>query len=190
MSRAYRIQISESLERVVHVDDGVATKIELLPILPKERMQALLQEELARAGLTIEDGVARRTTPSDDGTVALEVEIATGTVTVRITHEKDVSVAAEVSRVVAEERTAGVAEQLRVEAQKTLERKIEDATEDLRRRATARLEGELRDARKELDRVVHRVTAAALKEKAAQLGEVEEIAEDEASQSLTIKVRV
>lgn len=188
MSRAYRIQISESLERVVHVDDGVATKIELLPVLPKERMRALLAEELAAAGLTVEDGVARRTTPSEDGTVTVEVEIETGTVTVRIQHETDVEVNAEVTRTVGEERRAAEEQRLRVDVGKTLERKIEEATEEMRKRATARLEGELKDARRELDRVVHRVTAAALKERAGQLGEIEELSEDD--ESLTIKVRV
>jgi hypothetical protein len=47
----------------------------------------------------------------------------------------------------------------------------------------------LRDLKDELDGVVNRVTAAALKQRAAELGQVEEIHE-EPNGGLTIKVRV
>lgn len=190
MSRAYRIQVSESLTRVVHVDDGVATKLELLPILPKERMQALLADELAAAGLAIQDGLARRTSAASGGDVTLEVELASGTVTVRIAHEESVVHKAEAARTIDLDRQAEGEARLREELARSLERKVEATTEELRRRATMALEGALRDARDELDRVVHRVTAAALKEKARSLGEIEELSEDEASGTLTIKVRV
>ena len=54
---------------------------------------------------------------------------------------------------------------------------------------TAKLEGQLRDLREELDGAVNRVTAEALKQRARELGEVQEIHE-EPNGSLTIKVRV
>ncbi|MGZ3478136.1 MAG: hypothetical protein ACXVCJ_26805, partial [Polyangiales bacterium] len=69
MSRAYRIRVSESIERIVHVEDGVATSLEILPILPKERMQELLAKELEGAGLTVKDGVAQKTASSPQGDV-------------------------------------------------------------------------------------------------------------------------
>jgi len=190
MSRAYRIRISETLERVVHIEDGVATTLEILPILPKERMQGLLAQELAAAGLTVEDGVARRVTQTDEGEVTLAVDVATGEVSVRVTRATDIALKTTRERNVAEERRVAAAEQLQKEARAALEADADRAAEDARKKATARLEAELRDARSELDRVVHRVTAAALKEKAAQLGDIEEIAEDEAAGVLTIRVRV
>lgn len=190
MSRAYRIQVSEGVERVVHVDDGVATTLELLPILPKERMQALLARELEAAGLELDGMIARRTTRSPDGAVTVEVDCETGTVTVRVTHEEEVRATIERSRTVVEERKDAEQKRLQTEVEQALEREVERATSELQAKATARLEGELRDARGSLDAVVHRVTAAALKERAAQLGRIEEIAEDEAAGTLTIKVKV
>ena len=55
---------------------------------------------------------------------------------------------------------------------------------------TDRLERKLGDVREELDQVVNRVTATALKHKAAQLGQIKEITEDAQSGSLTIVVEV
>lgn len=190
MSRAYRIRVSETLERVIHVEDGVATQLELLPILPKERMQEILAQELAAAGLSVEDGVAKRVTKTKEGEITLAVDVATGEVSVRVTREQDVSLKTTRERVVAEERRAGVEDSLRQEAQKVLEQEADRAAEEARKAATARLEAELRDARGELDRVVHRVTAQALKEKAATMGDIEEVSEDEEAGVLTIRVRV
>ncbi|MGZ3422670.1 MAG: hypothetical protein ACXVEF_02610 [Polyangiales bacterium] len=188
MSRAYRIRVSESIERIVHVEDGVATSLEILPILPKERMQELLAKELEGAGLTVKDGVAQKTASSPQGDVTIEVEVATGKVTVRVAHAEDVRVEADRERRV--ENVEAGEKKLREETRAALEKEVERATEQARREATARLEQELREARVELDRVVHRVTAAALKEKAAQLGDVEEVSEDENAGVLTIRVRV
>jgi hypothetical protein len=42
MSRAYRIAVSESLRRHLKVEDGVATTLEVLEILPREPMAELL----------------------------------------------------------------------------------------------------------------------------------------------------
>jgi chromosomal replication initiation ATPase DnaA len=56
--------------------------------------------------------------------------------------------------------------------------------------ATKRLEGHLADLRKELNGAVNRVTAEALKRKAAQIGQIKEVTEDPQSGSLTIKVEV
>jgi hypothetical protein len=56
--------------------------------------------------------------------------------------------------------------------------------------ATKQLEGRLRDLRGEMDQVVSRVTIDALKERAAQLGEIEELHEDAQTGELTIKVKV
>ena len=54
---------------------------------------------------------------------------------------------------------------------------------------TQQLEGTLRDLKGELDTVVNRVTATALKTRAGELGQIEEVHED-ANGGLTIKVRV
>lgn len=194
MSRAYRIRISETVERVVHVEDGVATTLELLPILPKERMSELLAAALVGVGMTVESGVARRVRPSDAGDVTVAVELATGTVTVTVTKAEDVSADGVAQRLLPERTSVEHDAKLRAELQRAAralaEREVERVTEEVRRDATAHLEGQLRDVRAELDRVVHGVTAAALKERAGQIGEIEEIDEDAEAGTLTIKVKV
>ena len=78
---------------------------------------------------------------------------------------------------------------LRETAKASLEREAKAEEEALRRKVTEQLEGKLRDLKEELDSVVNRVTGTALKQRAAELGQVEEIHE-EANGSITIKVRV
>ena len=48
MSRAYRVSVSESLSKEVRVEDGLCSRLELLPILPKERLGELLAKELEK----------------------------------------------------------------------------------------------------------------------------------------------
>jgi len=79
---------------------------------------------------------------------------------------------------------------LRQELQRDLEKKVGDKTSGLQSKVTDRLEGQLGDLRQDLDKVVNRVTAEALKRKAASLGQIKEITEDPQSGSMTIVVEV
>ncbi len=194
MSRAYRIRISETVERVVHVEDGVATTLELLPILPKERMSELLASALVGVGMIVEAGVAKRVDLSAQGEVTVAVELATGIVTVTVAKAEDVQVEGVAQRVLPERASvahdAKIRDDLKRAAVALAEGEVARVTEDVRRAATEHLEGRLRDVRAELDRIVHGVTAAALKERASQIGEIEEIEEDAEAGTLTIKVKV
>ena len=78
---------------------------------------------------------------------------------------------------------------LRDAAKQALEREAKAEEDALRRKVTEQLEGKLRDLKEELDGAVNRVTGTALKQRAAELGQVEEVHE-EANGSITIKVRV
>jgi hypothetical protein len=187
MSRAYRVTVSGSVDRVVHVEDGVSASLELLPILAKERMREILGAELARRGFALEDGVARRT---EEGDVCVEVDLARGAVTVRVASEAEVRIARERSTRVGQERADAAREVLQKQLDEEIEAEAKLAEDKARRDATARLEAKLRGLKKEMDQVVNRVTADALKEKARQLGEIEELVEDAESGALTIKVRV
>ena len=60
MSRAYRITVAESLSRHVQVDDGVCSNLELLPILEKRAMGALLAAELEQKGFERDGDTATR----------------------------------------------------------------------------------------------------------------------------------
>jgi len=190
MSRAYRIRVGEATRRVVHVEDGVSTTLELLTVLPRERMSELLAAELERQGFRRDEGTLVRVEP--DG-VAVTVELATGTVTVGLVHEQEVEVHAE--RVTTStndnaDRRAEVERQLRQRVAADLDEGVDRERERLAGEVAARLERRLRDLQRELDGVVNRTTAGALKERAAQIGEIEEVVEDEKTGSITIKVKV
>ncbi len=186
MSRAYRISVSGSVERVVHIDDGVCTSLELLPILSKERMKEMLGDELVARGFTREGNIATRVV--DDET-SLEVDLEAGTVTVRVTSEVDVKIKRTTTTALRTEGTAATRAKLEKDLQAQLEQEAKEATERARIAMTKKLEAKLKDLKQELDSVVNRVTGEALKEKARQMGEIEEMVEDEAG-GLTIKVRV
>jgi hypothetical protein len=189
MSRAYRIQVSEGVQRIVHVEDGVQGTIEVLPILPAERMAELLAAELERRGFARadqNDGAVLVRVGKDNVTV--EVNAQTGTVTVSIAEDITLDLSAKA------EATAENPESARQEAERRLQQAIDLQAVPLqgaaRKAATARLEGELSELRPELDAVVNAVTGEALVEKARELGEIESIEGTVADGTLTIKVRV
>jgi hypothetical protein len=83
-----------------------------------------------------------------------------------------------------------VKKSLQKQLQSDLERQAKHEQGKLQSEATKRLEGELADLQKELNQAINRVTAEALKRKAAQLGAIKEMSEDPQTGSLTIKVEV
>ena len=188
MSRAYRIAVSETLRRHVKVDDGVQTSVELLPILPADRMCDLLAAELEELGFERDGNTATRV--EEDGT-EVTVDLEQGTVTVRLSAEADLELSRKGSGSVYDRRQAKNAQkQLRERLQGELERQADARTEELRQEVTEKLERKLKDLQQEIDGAVNRSSAGALKEKAASLGEIEEISEDSETGSLTIRVRV
>lgn len=191
MSRAYRIAVSESVERIIHVEDGVATTLELLPILAKERQADILADELEQRGFKRDEKNPGTMVRETENGVTVEVDLETGTVKATVTSQADVKRTVERSGTYGDRvREEDVRGDLEKKARAQAEREIAAEEERLRREATRRLEEELRDLRQELDGVVNRTTARALKERAAQVGEIEEMVEDPETGSLTIKVRV
>ena len=187
MSRAYRISVSESIRRHIRVEDGIAAPLELLDILPREQMAELLAAELAGLGLERDGNVARRI---DDDGLEIHVDLAEGRVTVKQAAEAEVELEEERAGHAGRPDDAQAKERLRKAVRRDLERKADARQEKLQRELTAKLEGKLRELQAELDGAVNRATGEALKRKAAQLGEIEEISEDAETGSMTIKVRV
>ena len=185
MSRAYRISVKESLSRHVEVEDGVCSSLELLPILAKDRMGALLGAELEQRGFKLDGKSATR----KEGDVLVEVNVETGQVSVTAEGHAEVNLETERTAVVDNALAGDRERHLRDAARLALEREAKAEEEALRRKVTEKLEGKLRDLKEELDSAVNRVTGTALKQRAAELGQVEEIHE-EANGSITIKVRV
>ena len=186
MSRAYRITVAESLSRHVQVDDGVCSNLEVLPILEKDRMGELLAAELEQKGFEREGDEAVR--KEKDG-ITVKVNVKSGEVAITAEGHVDLKLETQRTAVVENPNSPDREKALRVAAQEQLAREATAEEEALRRKVTAQLEGKLKDLKEELDGVVNRVTASALKARAAELGTVEEIHED-GNGNLTIKVRV
>jgi hypothetical protein len=189
MSRAYRIRVREGLTKVVRAHDHVSTKLEVLEILPADQMGELLAEELERRDYRRQGDVLVR---EQDG-VTVAVDPRTGTVTVQAEGSEQVELETEKEGRSYDDtgsHAGQVRKELREVARKELEEQAEQETARLQEKVTDRLEGQLGDVRRELDQAVNRVTAEALKRKAAQMGEIKELTEDPQSGSLTIVVEV
>lgn len=186
MSRAIQVRVSESVVRTIHVEDGVASPLEMLPILPPERMADHLARELEGLGFVREGQVCRRTEP--DGT-EIEVDLVGATIAIKLGAGGQLDETVELSRAVAEEHRARAEQHLRDDARQALEDRVAAKTEDLRKAVTRQLEAKLGDLKKQLDGAIGRATVGALTEKAAQLGHIEETHEDEAG-NVTIRVRL
>jgi hypothetical protein len=189
MSRAYRIRVKESLKRLVRARDGVNTQLEILGVLAPEQMAELLRRELAGRGFQAEgkrmvrkqNGVKVAVDP-ESGAVSVSSELQDK---VELEKEKEARVYTDVG--IGADKTR---KQLRENLREELEQQVKEHESELQKKATDQLEAELEGLRRELDQAVNRVTAEALKQKAAQLGQIKEMTEDPQSGSLTIVLEV
>src|SRR5262245_25976336 len=190
MSRAYRIRVKESLARDIHAEDCIETKLDILEVLPREQMSELLADELRKRGFEEqEDGTLVR---RDDG-VTVTINPCSGEVVIRA--ETDDHARVEGTREGFGYNDVGpsrrdVEKRLEKELLADLEKRVGEHEEKLQKATSGRLEQELQDLTPELREAVERITAEAVKQKAAQLGQIKEIHEDPQSGSLTIKVEV
>ncbi|HHO51747.1 MAG TPA: hypothetical protein ENK18_12945 [Deltaproteobacteria bacterium] len=186
MSRAYEIRVKRSLVHHRRVEDGIEARLELLPIAAPERTSDLLAAELAERGWEIVDGVARR---SVDG-VVVEVDTTTGTVALRAEEQIDESYEVERTRRVYEERADQTRNQLADAADAELAARAAEREQEAQDDLAIRLEGVLTGMKAELDEVSNGVNRSALRERAAQMGEIIDVAEDPESGEMTIRVKV
>ena len=190
MSRAYRISVSESLRQIIRGSDHVGTDIEMLEILPKEQMAELLRKDLEGRGFQLEGDVLVRKL---DG-VTITIDPATGRATVTAELCEEIELNHEASGWGDDDFGSRgrqrIEEQLREQARGELVKQAGTREERLGQAATARLDGVLRDLQIELDAAVNRVTAQALKQKAAQMGEIKQITEDLENGTMTIVLEV
>ena len=189
MSRAYRISVKESVRRVVRAEDHVRSQLEMLDILPSDQMADLLAAELIRQGFERDGDTVVRT----DGEVKVTVDLNSGTVTVQSETEQEVEVSGE--RTASSYDRSGahaksVRSKLKDDLVKDLQKGVSEHEQALQQQVTDQLEGQLADLRRELDQAANRATAEALKQKAAQIGQIKELTEDRESGSLTIVVEV
>jgi hypothetical protein len=117
----------------------------------------------------------------------ISVDLKAATITIRLGSTAEVAESIELTTRVANPR--GAEDNLRDEAIRQLDDRVAERTEALRREITKKLEGKLHDIKQELDAAVGRATVAALTERAAQLGQIQDIAEDQAG-NVTIRVKL
>ncbi len=164
MSRAYRIKVSESLNRIIRASDHVSTQLELLEILPCETMADLLEQELSALGFEREGDVLIR----EQNGVVVALDPKSGVITARIEADQKLELEREgeanvydFGRETAQQIQDARREQLRQE----MENAAKKEQQELQKEVTDRLESELMDLRKELDQAVNRVTASRIKAK-------------------------
>jgi hypothetical protein len=189
MSRSYRIRVRETLRRVIRATDHVGSQLELLEILPPEQMAELLAQELTARGFHRAGTKAIRKQKG----VTVTVELDTGTVTVQAESQQKVELASEKEGRAYDDSgpsSKEVRDRIRNDLKTSLEKEAGQQQSQLQKQVTDKLEGELADVKQDLDRAVNRATAAALKLKASQMGQIKTMTEDPASGSLTIVVEV
>lgn len=190
MSRAYRIRVRESLKKVLRAHDRVSTQLEILEVLAPEQMTALLEQELLSRGFQKQGDILAR--QQKDG-VTVTVDPCSGTVTVQAEASERIELEEEKESRAYDDaggNARAVKKALKEDVQKSLARKADEKTAKLQTAIADKIEGQLADLRKELDQVVNKVTADALKQKAAQLGQIKQMTEDPQSGSLTIVLEV
>jgi hypothetical protein len=187
MSRAYRIVVQENVSDIVCVEDSVTCQLELLGILPGDQMATVLANELQKQGFERDGDAARRT---KDG-IAISVDLKTGHVVVRSEKTEEMQLDGQATGFVYSAAEARAEEEkMRKQLQQELEKRAKTKVSYLQEQATSALEAQLGDLRAELDGAVNRATAEALKQRAAQLGQIKAITEDPQAGSLTIVVEV
>jgi hypothetical protein len=191
MSRAILVRVSESVSRVVHVEDGVQSPLEMLPILAPERQAEILAKELEGLGFereSPESNVVKRT--EKDGT-EVTIDLKGATVSVKLGASAELQETLErQARSYDDARDRGqIEDNLRDQVIAELDERLKEKAEAMRRQVTQQLEKKLGDLRSELDGAIGRATVEALTEKAGQLGAIESVHGDEAG-NVTIKVKL
>lgn len=187
MSQTYTLELAQ-VEVVASGCDSITTKLSSLSVLPDTEMRECLGKVLAESGYELVDQGEGRMARNVDG---CRMEIHPDTLEVRVTVEREVA-QEEVVRV--KVRSYGPdqkRQQDRVEnLAKAVQGKQQQLSAEMSREATAELAKALPAARREIDAVNHRWLSEALKRKAAQIGEVQRIEENDAERTLTISIKV
>lgn len=186
MSRAIQVRVSESVVRTIHVEDGVQSPLEMLPILDADRMGELLAAELEALGFLRDGDTAKRTDP--DG-IEVTVDLRGATVSVKLGASANLQEAIDRRATVGVESRESAEVNLRDDVIRELDERLAEKTEALRREVTGKLERKLADLRNELDGAIGRATVAALTVRAGELGSVESVVSDEAG-NVTIRVKL
>ena len=199
MSRAYRIEVKETLEIKTTAHDRVESKLQMLGLLPPERMAEILGEELVGEGFGPSDsqdtkkGLLQKRTCEADGTeLLITVDPQLGSVLVETVAQRGKTFVGIRAGVVLDTIPLAKEEKKRLQNLVLEDAKAEESREQAKTQKTATnlLEGSIADIRALMDQVVHRATLRALREKASQMGQIRSIDEDPLQKRLTIVLEV
>jgi hypothetical protein len=187
MSRAYKVEISESVSRIKRVGDGFKTSLQILDVLPREAMSPLLKADLESRGFEDVEGQMVRQLDED-----VLVTIDVRTYEIELACSDELNVALEKTKDVWCDDDFGGRDSKRHEARlrEELEREADQKERELQEALTKKLSDALEGIQKEMDEVGNRISVEALKRKAATMGEITEVNEDAKTGEVVIKVRV
>jgi hypothetical protein len=196
MSYCYTISLSETVTRTVRVSDGIDTRLEIPPILGPEATAGLLADELAARGFS-RDGEQMHIQLND--TTRVSIDLSDATVTIRAERHSAESITASVNASVARnekdqalpgQRIKQLKDKHRKPLKQELDRADKQRHETRTRELADELEQQLPAIEALLDALSQAVASQALKIRAAELGEIQEISEDPETGELVIKVKV
>lgn len=190
MSRAYKIEVKESEQRVIRASDEICTTLELLDILPPEATADLLKKELkSRNFKEAENGTMVR----EDKNQIVTVDPCSGEVVVKTIVESDKKVEVKREGVAVDDirdSREKVTKKLKERAQEEIQKEFDSEQKKSQSKATEHLEKAIADLQPEINDIVNKITRESLKAKAAQMGRIQEITENAESGEMTIKIEV
>lgn len=194
MSQCYRVQLKESVTRVVKGEDSISYPIELTQILPPEEMLDLLKEQLKEQGWEADNEDETVFVTEGPGGEALRIDLEEMELTASISSERIVKTQAEAHGASERSENQAQADAKAKLAQEVQMRgdSIEDAgTKELQAEVTEQLAESESDRQRQMNEILQKVYAESLKRKARQLGDVVETLEstsEDGNYELTIRI--
>lgn len=188
MSRAYRIRVSHSEDRIERIEDGVKIRLEVLDILPRDQMAEHLRAALVARGFDEVEGEPDVLQLAPEEGIVIRVNVQAGELEARATGEARVAASRDVERAVYDpvRGRAKAEDEVRDQLEADLAKQKDAARQDL----TRRLEDALQQARPLVDQAVNEATAKALEVRAGQLGEIQSIEGDAEQGRMVIRVKL
>lgn len=193
MSRAIKINVSESVTEVVCADDEVRQGIAILPLLPPEPTKRNLGETLREHGFEPQqDGSWSRTDP-DGVTIRVTVEERDGkleaSVSASISESEEITETGDgVAHGYDDTENSHAVQRAKQKLREELKGKIEKERDKRQKRITKTLRDKQSSLREELGEIGNKTNIKNLQQKARSMGEVVE--EQQSDQGVTIRVKL
>lgn len=184
------VQATIQREGDVEITDHADLDVRVLPILPRERLDELLRDELVRRGWErAEDGTLTKRL----GDTLATLPAGASTIRVTIADETSVSSQATIREGIAvgdEQARAAVHRKAEAEAERRLAVAADSARRELVANAADRLLRAWRELRAEVDEAVNATTKQALEQRAAELGSIASIEESRGASGYEVTITV